>query len=329
MSDNSANTKNTGARTIRQPAKGSAGCGGCLVFLLLFALVLAGLFYFWKQKNPDSDLLTTLKLPQLSGVFGGNSSSNDSNQADPNSATLSQTEPIQYQSGPTVPPNTTPSRGTARHAAPNPLPGKGQPRAFGRGRMPNWNGYGPSQQMAPHHPNPYMAPGHAGYGQAPVPSSDIVPSGYPYIASSRSNQVPVIPSHQANPVMVMPPALPKAKHSAELNHRALMPYKKATPGTLESLLLDPSTENPNVQGLQPNRIVVLQSEYYSLDEAMNEYLARLKKLGYTQIHIPLDNYEKGGATSIHAVNRLGKRLQISFKPIGERFKTKWKFEIFY
>jgi hypothetical protein len=291
----SNNTKNSNTRTLRQPGKKNSGCGGCLLFIIIFLAALGGLYYFWKTKNPDAtlpgaEILSTLKFPGLGGA-----NNETPNEANPNTGNFSQNEPIQFQ-GNKNPGNRKQNNGQAKQAT----------------------GEVNSNLSSPNSRN-------SKYINQANNDPEAVPSGYPFNAPLQNRTA----NNQQNA------SAKSSSYIYDLGFKNLIPSKHAIPVSIDSLILDSRSmvpTNPNSRAslaVHPNKIITMESPIYSADEAIDEYSQKLAKLGFSRVSIPINDYNKGGTTVLQSYNKKGQQILMSFKPTKDLTRTSWKFEIYF
>lgn len=282
-------TQNQNSRTIKPNAKKPSGCG-CIVFFIILLAVLGGLFYLWQSKQLNQDFLSTLKLPQL-GDFTNKDQNNGVNLS--SSGGFSQTEPIQMAS----PNNTSTNSKDPTNAS------------YKNGKQSNVT----SQESLNQANNPL------------VRSNNKVPSGYPFVEPNIQPVVrPITNNSSAN---ISKENISREIANEKISYKNFLPQKVIEEGSLESYI---QTKNPqeNSLAVRPKQIILFKSTFYTLNEAFMEFTNKLKKLGFTTISVPINDYKKGGATVIESKDQYGKQIYISFKPMNEMTKTAWRIEIY-
>ncbi|MDX1920350.1 MAG: hypothetical protein SFU25_06400, partial [Candidatus Caenarcaniphilales bacterium] len=119
----------------------------------------------------------------------------------------------------------------------------------------------------------------------------------------------------------------QGNQDGKIYYKNFLPEKKLSTGSLESLVLAGQPQEHTL-AVKPRQIIVFQSDFYTLNEALNEFTNKLRQLGFDRISVPINDYKRGGATVIQALNNQGRQIYVSFKTAKEMKRTGWRIEIY-
>jgi outer membrane biosynthesis protein TonB len=329
---NSAETTNqeqNAPRASRRPSPPKKGGGGGGAFLFIILLILAGLGFFAYKKGLIPQLNNTqadkhqpeqdpFKLPPISTLeFPGNNKAapknkdqplNEAEQAPEEDQSFSQNQPFDYAN---------PSVGN------NQNPPNNQPQ-------PNNQESPKKQKPQTPQPNPQAA------NNAPKPSpKPNNTAANPFNQSSTDNSKKVVQSTKfrgnIEPVKqyTTQPLIPaNSRPSGALTTQAILPHQGLIPGSLNSFIPQAQAEHP--LAIRPDQVITFKTNYFQKSMALDHISNRLIGLGFQRIKIPIDDYLRGGSTTVEALDKFGNQVYFSFKPLylNAQQLTAWKLEIY-
>jgi hypothetical protein len=136
-----------------------------------------------------------------------------------------------------------------------------------------------------------------------------VESGYPYNQPQIDNQAP--------------------RGKDFIASKNFIPKDDFVSGSLDSFIAYNGTLPQDKMAPKPDQIISFKTKAIAREKALLFTNAKLNSLGFTDLTVPIDDYNKGGKTIIAGKNAVdGRKIYLGFKKNFEKEQTEWKIEIY-